>query len=794
MADFGISLAIGIGLQLFSALLTPPTQGPRLSSKKVPRSDYGVDIPRIRGTYPVTASMVWSPKEYREEKKKRGKIGGKSIEYRYYGDFAYLLTSGQIAGLLRLKLNGETKINYLSGKSGDIKGSGDFISRYLEIYPGTDTQTPCPTIQGVDGVANTPAYRGRSYVFLKDYPLSDSGNRPPGAEAIVCTNALQIGQTYLDGNFRPVTWTTTSGATIVNAPNDPALGRMSFASGTSVAAQTTEMLDIPNATTGLEIEFLVKGTGTYALSGIGVSAYGFELGTNLRVVEEGVERWAQSPTNAYPDGVRLNIDFHLGNIRYWVDGLKVYEGAYGGTNPLRGIALITTGTVGALITSGTLVTSDKLTPLPVNLRSLITEICAIGGVATIDVTDIPSTAQVLGLQLNPSGSPKDWLLQLQQLYYFDVFQRGRTLIFRRAARGSVVRTLTLDDLAATDLNSARPEPYEFTSPNPSELPGEVSVKYYDGRDSNLRQKTVYRRFDTSPSRQKVQLSVDAALTTAQANGIADTEIKRLWYTKGIKFRTTLDHCDLEPGDVIQLPVMGTQRRVMLTKVRLGSNFILDCEAVTQDDSITETLVTVPQFSSGAADGGGLFERRPVALLNIPRIRESDPPTLIYFGVGGERSWVSGFLNVSPDGTNWDTIAQTASVSTMGVATTVLPNGVVGIDTVSTLVVKLYSGQLDSISDDAFAVGGTTHLLLVGNEIVRFRDATLIGDSTYRLSYFDRGRNSTPMTGHTLNERVVLLSTVQPVALEPDQVGATVQAKVTFDQQTLDEAVSIPLAL
>jgi hypothetical protein len=49
----------------------------------------------------------------------------------------------------------------------------------MEIYKGTETQLPSPTIEQYVGVGQTPAYRGLRYIVFTDFPLSISGNSVP---------------------------------------------------------------------------------------------------------------------------------------------------------------------------------------------------------------------------------------------------------------------------------------------------------------------------------------------------------------------------------------------------------------------------------------------------------------------------------------------------------------------------------------------------------------------------------------------------------------------------------------
>jgi hypothetical protein len=53
------------------------------------------------------------------------------------------------------------------------------------FYPGDELQMPDPTIQAVEGVANTPAYRGLGYSVFENFPLLNFGNRVPNLRAEV---------------------------------------------------------------------------------------------------------------------------------------------------------------------------------------------------------------------------------------------------------------------------------------------------------------------------------------------------------------------------------------------------------------------------------------------------------------------------------------------------------------------------------------------------------------------------------------------------------------------------------
>ena len=49
----------------------------------------------------------------------------------------------------------------------------------LTLYKGTQDQPPDPTIAAIEGMDNTPAFRGTAYVVIENFQLARFGNRIP---------------------------------------------------------------------------------------------------------------------------------------------------------------------------------------------------------------------------------------------------------------------------------------------------------------------------------------------------------------------------------------------------------------------------------------------------------------------------------------------------------------------------------------------------------------------------------------------------------------------------------------
>jgi len=188
----GTSLGWAVGSALGSALFPtkttlPTVTGPRLSDLNVMSSAYGQTIPIIYGTARTGTNLIWAKpiREVRTETTQGG--GGKgapsqpsqtTVQYTYFGTFAVAVCEGPVQGVGRIWAN--NKVIWDAGIS-DASISGGTV----EVYTGTETQGVSPTIEAVEGVGNTPSYRGICYVVFNDIPLADFGNRIPNISAEV---------------------------------------------------------------------------------------------------------------------------------------------------------------------------------------------------------------------------------------------------------------------------------------------------------------------------------------------------------------------------------------------------------------------------------------------------------------------------------------------------------------------------------------------------------------------------------------------------------------------------------
>lgn len=165
-----IGSAVGsmAGYTIDSALInsTRHIEGARLNSGRIVTAEEGSALPFIYGTARVSGTLIWATRFEEEATTERqgGKGGPKVTTYSYYGNAAYAIAEGEIAGIRRVWADGKEL---------------DLTEIEMRVYRGTQTQEPDPLIEAKQGAGNAPAYRGTAYVVFERFPLDDYGNRLP---------------------------------------------------------------------------------------------------------------------------------------------------------------------------------------------------------------------------------------------------------------------------------------------------------------------------------------------------------------------------------------------------------------------------------------------------------------------------------------------------------------------------------------------------------------------------------------------------------------------------------------
>ncbi|TDH38856.1 hypothetical protein E2A64_07110 [Pseudohoeflea suaedae] len=152
---------------LFGSSRTIRGQG--LSSVRIPAADEGSPIARVQGAARISGTLIWATRFEERIRTERtgGKGGGGQVEIEqhvYFGNFAFGLCEGPVALVRRVWADGREL---------------DLSTIEMRLHRGTDDQLPDPLIEAKQGVGQTPAWRGLSYVVFERLPLGDFANRIP---------------------------------------------------------------------------------------------------------------------------------------------------------------------------------------------------------------------------------------------------------------------------------------------------------------------------------------------------------------------------------------------------------------------------------------------------------------------------------------------------------------------------------------------------------------------------------------------------------------------------------------
>ena len=164
-AAIGRTVGSWAGRALDNAL-AGPAEGPRIDALHVMESREGAGVPSVYGKMRVAGQVIWAArfKEHAKTSSAGGKGGPRVTEHSYSVSFAVALGEGPVQSVRRAWANGEAF---------DLSGVN------WRFYSGDETQAPDPLIEIIEGVGQTPAYRGTAYIVFEDLPLAAFGNRLP---------------------------------------------------------------------------------------------------------------------------------------------------------------------------------------------------------------------------------------------------------------------------------------------------------------------------------------------------------------------------------------------------------------------------------------------------------------------------------------------------------------------------------------------------------------------------------------------------------------------------------------
>lgn len=425
-----------------------------------------------------------------------------------------------------------------------------------------------------------------------------------------------------------------------------------------------------------------------------------------------------------------------------------------------------------------------------SVKAVVISLCTYAG--------IPHNAEALTDEpcefvISSNTQVRSILEQLSAAYQFDMVDSGGTLKFI-PRNTTVVDTITLEDMGFTSSTDI-PTPYTAKRFQGVTLPRSVSLTYIspDIDYNNFTQKSDLFTFEEG---QDVNMSVPIVLTHEKAKEICETtlinaHLERMNY----KFNTSYKFIHLEPGDVVDSP-MGLIRIAKVEEIEEG---ILEFEATDAGDASTligtGLNVQLPSASNNTVRkvtmSGGLF-------IDPPNLDDTDTTVRIFCAAHGfnKSDWTGAAVYMSTDnGATYKQVANTNTASTVGLVSTATPYAGHHVWDLSTeITVELVSGSL--LSQSEIAVLNGANRCMVGQEVIGFCNAELIGANTYKLSKLLRGRQGSEQysSTHTANELFVMLDKLVKIEFSDADRGTTKLFKVVSVGADLSSVEAKPVKI
>jgi hypothetical protein len=288
-----------------------------------------------------------------------------------------------------------------------------------------------------------------------------------------------------------------------------------------------------------------------------------------------------------------------------------------------------------------------------------------------------------------------------------------------------------------------------------QAPATVCVAHYDPeRDWQIGVQSAARP-ERSGSVQQVEIA--AALPAAAARGAAERMLARVESERRTR-RVTGDLTMIEvlPGEVVTIAGEG------------GGRWRLRGTTLERHQVALDLVALAPAALPALAASPGRVLRAPDNPIGATILHAAELPpmgefvlgapsvTIVAAGTGA--GWRRAALQYSvDDGASWSPAGGTAAAGIVGSVIAAVPAGPATIaDRVAVIRVKLAHGAMVLGDADAAALDRGANLALVGDELVQFGRARMIGAGAWELSDLWRGRRGTVPAPTAVDARFVLI--------------------------------------
>ena len=432
------------------------------------------------------------------------------------------------------------------------------------------------------------------------------------------------------------------------------------------------------------------------------------------------------------------------------------------------------------------------------LGAIVADLLQAAGLESADYDVSRLTDTVEGFILDRPITVRAALEYLTTSFFFDIVESDG--ILKCVSRGNEsVESVPEDDLIPSTKEGTQ-NILEIIRAQEMELPQRVNVTYID-RPFNYDPVTQTSQRQTVKAVDQVSMNLPIVMGATLAKQISDITLYSAWKER-VSFMLTLppQYVRIEPTDIITVTVNNVSHEMRVLKTDMEANGVMKVSAVAEDISSYD-FYTPPGETNSNIQAPTLVPDTLVQFIDAPPLPTdtSSNQGILRIGVTGDgANWNGSAIYRSDDGgetggNNFNLLAGIDGAATFGVILTNLPAGPFEVwDRVTQVEVVLTAGSLASVTE--LAVLNGANVALIGDELVQFQNAQLIGERTYKLSKLLRGRQGTEwaIDGHSAGDRFVLITpSLYSTAIANNLIGRELLYKAVSVGNSLGNTDEVP---
>ncbi|QXK92104.1 glycoside hydrolase TIM-barrel-like domain-containing protein [Neoehrlichia mikurensis] len=374
---------------------------------------------------------------------------------------------------------------------------------------------------------------------------------------------------------------------------------------------------------------------------------------------------------------------------------------------------------------------------------------------------------------------------LQDIYRFNITEKNNKLIFAQDDYHNITK-ISLENMILNKNHSHN----VLSIIKDTEFINKVNL-FYISKQSNYQIKLKYSKSQHHFTNSIKTLHTTLVLDDTQAQSITDNILNSI-ASKECKFKFILPikYIFLSISDIIEIIVNDTLYLLTIINIELDNLSIL-IEGCVIQQFINNNAYPSTRIHESTFDIINHIGNIDLKVLDLPCINNAIESSLYFAANRTESYWKGGIIYADNHEDAYSPVLYITHESITGIALNKLEIGPETIpDENSNMIILLKTGNLYSISNLSLLNGN--NIALIGQEIIQFKNAQLIGDNKYKLTYLLRGRYGTEkyIYQHQSGDSFFLLSSLTHLKINTSLINKLLSYKAVSYGQIINDAKTV----